>query len=306
MSTRRLWFIFVLPWMVVLTFFAVVWFFTHGVVGHILSWLVVVVPVFLGLIVIVVPARLENEQKHMRWRYALGACLILYGGLAWLEQSSSESQSVRDREQAVEDTAAKTSAQVSATVGKEYQAMIDDLNSQIKSLKQQLAEQSTDFTRELMKAKSDLSGSISRVTPPENADIQFTLTPSPEDRPVMAKALPLGIDGVVSVDFQATNISNVGAASLDLWIHLCDGGGFAKEPAGFENPNGDATSVIRHRAWGDLNPQVTTAKMTVDVKLPGNATHRPFQIAFIYSCRNCGKRKEPQIATVTPYAIMRQ
>lgn len=108
---------------------------------QIFSWLVLVIPVFLGLVVILVPAKHEDEKGHMRWRHILGALLILYGGLAWVEQSRTSSVSSKDRQEAIEDTAAKTSAKVSKTVGDQYQQMVSDLTMQIQSLREQLADQ---------------------------------------------------------------------------------------------------------------------------------------------------------------------
>ena len=61
-----------IAWVVALTFFAAVWLVAHKVVDQLVTWLVLVVPVLLGVIVIAVPARHDDEQKHMRWRYALG------------------------------------------------------------------------------------------------------------------------------------------------------------------------------------------------------------------------------------------
>jgi hypothetical protein len=117
-------------------------------VDQILSWLVLVVPVALGLVLILVPAKHEDEKRHMRWRYILGVSLIIYGGLTWVQQSRATKNSAKERESAIRETservASETSAKVTKLVGEEYQAMITDLSGQIQVLKQQLSAQAKD------------------------------------------------------------------------------------------------------------------------------------------------------------------
>lgn len=107
-------------------------------VDAILSWTVIFVPVVLGVIVIAVPARHEDEKSHMRWRYALGVCLIVYGGLAWWQQSRDRSASTKERLRAVQETATETSKQVTAVVTEQFKQTVADQQKQISILQSKL------------------------------------------------------------------------------------------------------------------------------------------------------------------------
>lgn len=117
---------------------------------QVLSWLTLVVPVALGLVVILVPAKREDERSHMRWRYILGASLILYGGLSWWQQSRTIRASTKDRADAIRKTstevAAETSKEVTKAVTDQYSQMVADQKSQITQLQSQLAAQGKDVS----------------------------------------------------------------------------------------------------------------------------------------------------------------
>ena len=106
------------------------------VFDKILELLVVVVLVALGFIVILVPAKREDPKRHILWRFALGACLIAYGGLTWWQQSRAKRIANKERESAIEET----SANVSANVTK----VISDQKQEIADLKKQLSAQGKD------------------------------------------------------------------------------------------------------------------------------------------------------------------
>ena len=117
---------------------------------QILSWLVLVVPVALGLVLILVPEKHEDEKRNKRWRLILGVCLILYGGLSWLQQSRALRASAKDRETAIQEAsqkvAATTSASVTRTVTDLYSNMISEQKNQIAQLQNQLAVQGKDVS----------------------------------------------------------------------------------------------------------------------------------------------------------------
>ena len=114
------------------------------VFDKILELLVVVVLVALGFIVILVPAKREDPKRHILWRFALGACLIAYGGLTWWQQSRATRIANRERESAIEETSASVSANVTKTVTQQYSQMIADQKQEIADLKKQLSAQGKD------------------------------------------------------------------------------------------------------------------------------------------------------------------
>lgn len=147
---------------------------------QILSWPVLVVPVALGLIVILVPAKHEDEKGHMRWRFVLGISLILYGGLSWWQQSRATKASVKDRESAIQETAqtvaAATSASVTKTVTQLYSGMISDQKTQIAQLQSQLAEQGKKVdvisNSNIVTGKSPIKVEVTNPSAPVEGDVQ--------------------------------------------------------------------------------------------------------------------------------------
>jgi hypothetical protein len=110
----------------------------------VLSWLVLVVPVVLGLIVILVPAKREDAKRHMRWRYILGASLILYGCITAWQQHRAIKASTKERDDAIKQTSAQVTRDVTKIVGDQYSEVVKNLTDQIGDLKGQLAKQSKD------------------------------------------------------------------------------------------------------------------------------------------------------------------
>jgi hypothetical protein len=141
----------------------------------ILSWLVIVIPVVLGLVVIAVPAKREDEKSHMRWRYILGTSLMGFAFIAWVQQQRVIANSVKDRESAIADTSKKVSAAVSESVTKsvsrQYEQTISNLNDKITQLKTELQSQGK---------KVDVIGSSNIVTGKHPVKVEVTnTTPTP-------------------------------------------------------------------------------------------------------------------------------
>ena len=271
---------------------AVAGFVLLGIVwpDQFLLWLSTFIPVFLGLVVILVPAKNEDAQTHMRWRYALGVALILYGGLVWAQQTRQASDSQVDRETAIKDTAAQTSADVSERVNKQYQDMIDDLNMQILSLRRQLSDQARDFAAQLKQTGTDLAGSISKVgtAAVKYAELQFKGWSDEQNGPTNSPpTIVADQSGVFTLNFTFMNNSETATGTGDVWLYLCDACQLSEEPRGFDRPTG-LNERERHLTFQQLNPGVTMQKQTIKIKINGG----PFawaELSFQYSCAACGK-----------------
>ena len=294
MSLRVVWLTFL--WACVAALFVLVGIWTFRQAAHadqVLSWLIAFVPVILGVLVIAVPAKHEDEQTHMRWRYVLGGVLIVYGVLVWVQQTRALSEAQADQQKAITDTAAKTSAAVSAevskTVGAEYQNMIADLNMQIQSLQHQLSDQAKDFARQLRQTDADLNGSISKfgIPPTRYAQLEFKAFSGSSPTIIPDK------DGVFSVDFIFTNTSEVGTGTGDVWVFICDECEFAGNQVGFDSPVG-LIDREKHMTFPQLNPGVTMERKTIRIKITGG----PFSwtdLGFRYACAECGKVNPMQL-----------
>jgi hypothetical protein len=227
----------------------------------------------------------------MRWRYVLGIALIGYGGLVWMQQSRANSQSQVERDRAITDTAAKTSAAVSAEVSKaigaEYQNMIADLNMQIQGLQHQLSDQAKDFARQLKQTDTDLNGSISKVGVPPTRYAQLEFKAFSEKPVGTTSTITPDGDGVFSVDFVFTNTSDIGTGAGDVWVFICDQCEFSGNQVGFDSPTG-LIDREKHMTFQQLNPGVTMERKTIHMKITGG----PFSwtdVGFRYACAECGK-----------------
>jgi hypothetical protein len=195
---------------------------------QILSWALVILPAAFGFIVIAVPAKSENKEQHMRWRYILGGLLIAFGVLTWIQQSRAVRQAAQDRESAIQETstsvAAATSASVTKTVTDLYSKMLSDQKDQIAQLQSQLAAQSKDVSAikgsNIVTGKTPIKVEVTNPSPGSSA-------PSPQP-PVLTgmriasqkripsgdPKLPYGLEVVVQTD---VDISPVRVAVV------CDG-----------------------------------------------------------------------------------
>jgi hypothetical protein len=115
----------------------------------ILAWAVIFLPIALSIIFIFVPARLEDEKAHLKWRHWLVVFGILFGALAYWQQSHAALSASRDREDAITKTSENVSARVSESVsksvaksvGEQYTQTINDLQGKIGALEAQLQTQ---------------------------------------------------------------------------------------------------------------------------------------------------------------------
>ena len=108
----------------------------------ILGWAVVFFPTALAVAFIFIPARNENENVHMKWRYCLVIFGILFSLLAWLQQTRTAKAAASDRESAIKETSARVASETSDRVTKamsaQYEETISGLNRQIGNLQGQL------------------------------------------------------------------------------------------------------------------------------------------------------------------------
>jgi len=146
-----------------------------------------------------------------------------------------------------------------------------------------------DLADQFNKGKSDLKESISKVgkpEPPELAKLQFSFgVPVLDMFPLRFQTVKANQDGTVTIEFTGRNVSRVSARSVDMWVQICSGCSYAKEPRNFQKLDGDDPRV-RYRRLGDLNPGVLIVKTSLELIVP--AGFAGFDTSFGYSCENCG------------------
>jgi hypothetical protein len=279
MSLRQVWYSFVAA--VVLAFIVVGsgWFYHHQDIQIVAIHGVCDSIPFLVTIVFAVWAReVSNLSKRMR-------ILILIGGLgcsallAWRDYLDLRA-SRADIQTAI-GTAVSGANQHS-------DQQVETVKSDVEGVKQDLKNAESDLTSQLAKTGSDIDANIGKVgtAPVKYAQLQFKLFDLSSETPKTEQSVSPDANGVYTVDFTATNISDTATGFLDIWVYICKECSFAEEPVGFDKPQG-VPDFERHMNVVELNPGVTLAKMTIKIKISGG----PFSatdVGFNYSCASCG------------------
>jgi len=261
--------------------------------AKLVNFLAAWIPFALTVLIAFLPDARMRPVKKFLWRSVVILVGFAWSVVLWHQQVVTEGEAARSQQQIVRDANQHSD--------EKFKEVETDLRSTKSDLGQRIDNLPSEISKTESHVESDIRKSIEGIAfPPEkHPEIKFSLLPSINiDSPTLTESVPVDKDGAISVDFMAMNVSEVGASSLDLWVRICDGCSFVKEPTGFENA-GDKDSTVRHRAFGDLNPGVSANKMTVQFKLPVGAP-RTCKIGFQYSCKNCGKLGAMQVATITP------
>jgi hypothetical protein len=182
-------------------------------------------------------------------------------------------------------------------VDKKVSAVGDSLSQTATSLSNDI-QRTSDAIQKTSDRLDASIGKVGKPEPPIPARITFSLWTDnlSEPFPLLARASEPDTDGNYAVDFGFVDSSESTADSIDIWVQVCDGCSFAKEPPGFEKPAG-MNEHVRHRMIGSLNPGVSFEKETISVKAPSDAAS--FAVEFRYSCKRCGgKIGANQVATI--------
>jgi hypothetical protein len=244
----------------------------------------------------------KDLEIHFRklWRLGIVACGILYSVALWHQQKLTDQDNLNTQQKIVNDAVSKANAHSDQQFAG-VQQNVGALGGQVTGLSQSLNATTSTISSALEKSTSQLNDSIGKVTQPEPikpAVLIFSLwdMAATLDKPVVSKFIQPDNDGNYSIDFSFTNVSESTADAIDVWIQVCDGCSFAKEPAGFEKVAG-SDDRVRHRIINSLNPGVSFEKTTIVVK--SVPTEGSFRIGFRYSCKTCGGKMEPtQLATI--------
>jgi hypothetical protein len=156
----------------------------------------------------------------------------------------------------------------------------------------------------ISKSISDLSQLIGKGKSPPIEKVSYEASFWPVNTtswPIHEESLP-AVNGVVTFTF-TIRVEGGMAKQTKLWLRLCKGCKYAKEPPGFQNlmPQGDTAGDPTERmlSIGDFLPNIAYAPITVDVvPVPGQ---RGFLIGVLLGCEDCDPvdSDKPQILTVT-------
>jgi hypothetical protein len=247
------------------------------------NFVVAWIPFLVSILIAFVP---DLRKAHVAWRIA-----IIVIGLAWSvvlarQQVLTLRESRKDQEEAIDKAVAESNRHSDDKFGQ--------VERDLESSKTDLGAQIERVPALITKTESDLNNSISRVgtTPVRYAQLQFEVFDATYPTPRVLQTISPDSEGIYTVNFTATNISDTAATTADLWVHICQECTYAEEPKGFDRPQG-LEEHSRHRMFQILNPGVTMEEMTIKLKITGG----PFaytDVFFTYSCASCGKISPPQ------------
>jgi hypothetical protein len=282
MSLRQIWYSFVVASFLAATVLGTAWFYNHRHDPDIQTTaLHVAVDSFPFLASIVFALWPEVSKVHIGWR-----TIILVGGLVWsgllARKDYLDLQVSRKDQQSAISTAVNNANQHS-------DQKIDGVQSDLQTATAKLNGRLDNLSTLVLKSETDVVGTISKVgtAPTKYAQLQFSLFANDSSKlPITSETLPPDENGDFSIDFTATNVSDISAKGGELWVTICDECIFAKEPQGFDKPSG-TIETMRHKNFGDLNPGVSIEKMTVEFK--PSRKFSSMDLGFRYSCTTCGK-----------------
>lgn len=255
-------------------------------VNFIAAW----IPALIGVVVAFVPDKDLERHIRLRWRFTVAACFVGWSVVLWHQQTLTEASDKAEREELVAAAVGRSNDHADSKFH-DVQQDVGKVHDEIGDVRQHVDTTEKELTSKLDQATSVISANIGRVgkpDPPELAKLRFTLFRSDllvEQEPLMEDTVQQNPDGTIPISFLVRNASNVAAEAIDIWVEICTTCEYAKEPAGFDKPNG-IQKQTRHMSIGELNSGVGNQVNVVEVRNSGPAQR--IGIAFSYSCKNCG------------------
>ena len=172
----------------------------------ILGLAVIWLPLALSVAFIFVPARSEDERRHMKWRLWLVVFAFCFGLLAWWQQTRAIRAASKDRESAIKETSTRVSADVTRAVTSQYAGMIAEQQKKIDALQAQLTVQGKDVAT--IKGSNIVTGKKPirvEVTNPTNADasglpsLNWTQDEAPPENGHARKTVHFKTDGALNL-----------------------------------------------------------------------------------------------------------
>jgi hypothetical protein len=260
--------------------------------AHTINFLVAWIPSVLSVLVAFVPEKDLERRMRLRWRFAVVAFGFIYSLMLWHQQGLNDLANSQQTQTAI-STAVSQANDHSDKQFDRTQGQITDVRNNLETTEKNLASKVDESTSTI----STGLGKVGKPEPPELPKLQFSLWKDDiqvAETPILTETVQQEDDGTIPVEFFFTNISNVAADSVDMWVHICTTCSFAKEPEGFDKPAG-INEQTRHRIFASINPGVSFQKSLVAFTSPtpptGGKTFR-VGMSFSYSCKNCGGRKD--------------
>lgn len=251
---------------------------------HLVNFIVAWLPAVFSILVAFIPDKDLGTRMRLTWRGILIFCGVLYSVFLWHQQDLTDRATAQQTQDAVNQAVQQANAH--------SDTKFDQVQRQVNGLDQSLDKTTATIGKQLDQTESDLDKSIGKVgkpDPPERPNFTFSLWKddlTADKYPLLSESLTPEPDGNFKVRFAIRNDSSVVAQGIEEWIQICDRCVFAKEPSGFDKPEG-SNDRTRHRIIPTVNAGVTVIEgneFEVKPPLPGNR----FSMIFRVTCSTCG------------------
>lgn len=266
-------------------------------------------PLAISVLAAFIPDLEKLERMRPIWRIGIIAGGLAYSIVLWHQQTISIESARSDRREAIADavrSANEHSDKQIKDIRDDIRGVVQHSDGQIESVRKDVKNTTQEVAELLSKTSAALDSSIGKVgkpDPPVLAQLVFSLFDAYEGEILKTDAMRPDKDGLFNIEFVIFNSSKTTAVHLvDTWIDICDQCEFAKEPNGYFRPSG-LGSQTRYRQFGILNPQTSTDKHVIAVKLKVPTKAQRFQVGWRYSCELCAKESE-QLATITVLPVI--
>jgi len=287
---RRAWSVFGVAVVCAAGVLAAIWITLHKDDPHFINYAAALIPGVFSFFFGFIP---DVRERHVAWRIGILSLGILWSVVLWRQQIITE----RDQGNAITgavntavDKSNKHSDEKFESVKSDLGTVRDDLKGQIGTTNGKLVELSSD----LRSGNETLSNAFKTVKPftPGKAKLIFSLwreNVTDDEIPVMFQTIQGSKEQSFKVSFFMKNISDESAGKGDMWVTICAGCKFVKEPDGFVKRKG-ADEHVRNRPFEHLESGISFEKMEIEISVPDDAPS--IQATLTYSCDNCPPLKD--------------
>jgi hypothetical protein len=262
---------------------------------RLVNFLAAWIPFVLSLLVAFVPEHEMSMKKKILWRTSVIAVGFAWSVVLWHQQVISDIAAREDQKKIVTNAVTQSNEHSDQQIGA--------LRQDLQGVKTDVQDVKKDLDDTIAKSTSTISESIGKVTLPQSEKSSYDVSFWPAtitEWPIRKKSLPI-IGGVVTFTFSFI-VKNHTAKEARVWLRLCEGCKYAKEPPKFQNlisQVGKGTDPTeRMRVIGDFLPNVAYEAISVDVIPKPNVTS--FLVGILLGCENCDPidSGHPQVLTV--------
>ncbi len=277
-----------------------IWTYAHRNDPQIVNYLVACFPVPLTIFIAFMP---DLRKAHVVWRILIVLFGVAWSFLLWRQMDLSAKQATDDQKRIVGDAVTQANTHSDQQFGK-TQKQIDGVKDSVSDTQKDI---DSKFDQETSTFSTDLS-KVGKPDPPERPKLRFSFWKDdlPDDEfPLESMDIQPDKDGNLQVPFFVKNDSDVQAEGVEIWVYICDVCSFAKEPTGWDRPEGLGERA-RHKSIPAMNPGVSVRDgNTIDIKVNQEGVTQT-QVMFRSVCKTCGSPETSKRFSISIIPILMQ